>query len=303
MTSSAMATRMPGKLWRRRFLCGLCIIVMAASLASGCHDALRQLAEASRLAADLRVQFNKASDASIRAVMADTDESSIAFAREAEQASQAVMRDAAALAPLFRDLSYAKEGRLLEEFGRHFAEYQALDRNILELAVENTNLKVQKLSFGPAREAADTFRASLFALARAASPTSRCRVESLVASAVLAVRELQVLHAPHIAESDDAAMTKMEQEMSSRLASIDEMLSTLSTLVESQSHEKLTSAREALDRFKHVHAQIITLSRRNSNVQSLRLALGPGRTLTAACDASIASLQEALAKEGVNATR
>lgn len=299
MTLSLLASTGP----RQQPRSGVGILLVALGVASSCHDADRQHGEAKRLAADLRLQFNNASDASIRAVMADTDEASIAFAREAEQAKQATRNDATALAPLLRELDYTKEVRLLEEFGQHFAEYQTVDRKILELAVENTNLKAQKLSFGPARQAADTFRAALEALASTASPANRCRIESLVARAVLAMRELQVLHAPHIAESDDAIMDRMEKEMSARLASIDEVLGALSGLIERQSGASLTPAIEALHRFKSVHTQIIILSRRNSNVRSLALALGQGRTLTTACDASISALQQALTRERVNPTR
>ncbi len=46
----------------------------------------------------------------------------------------------------------------MDEFNGQSAQYGSLDRNILALAVENTNLKAQRLSFGPAREAADAFR-------------------------------------------------------------------------------------------------------------------------------------------------
>ena len=41
----------------------------------------------------------------------------------------------------------------------------------------------------------------------------RCKVEAVAASAVTTVREIQVLQAPHIADADDAAMTRIEQEM------------------------------------------------------------------------------------------
>ena len=61
-------------------------------------------------------------------------------------------------------LGYSAEARLLEEFGSRFAEYRALDETILGLAVENTNLKAQRLSFGPAQEAADAFRDALMAI-------------------------------------------------------------------------------------------------------------------------------------------
>jgi hypothetical protein len=36
---------------------------------------------------------------------------------------------------------------LFEEFTQRFAEFRGLDRNIIDLAVENTNLKAQQLSF------------------------------------------------------------------------------------------------------------------------------------------------------------
>src|SRR5215210_5986376 len=90
------------------------------STTSGCSrdSALHELGEAQRLSADLLVQFTKGSDAANRAVMAETDDASAAFAREAEQAAEGVQRYAAALKPLLLDLGYAEEGRLLEDFAR-----------------------------------------------------------------------------------------------------------------------------------------------------------------------------------------
>src|SRR3981189_1868778 len=93
----------------------LAIVVIAASVAIGCdvNAALERLTEARRLAADVLVQFTKAADAANRAVMADTDEKSVAFAREAEQTTEAVQRDVDALASMLQGLSYSDEGRLL----------------------------------------------------------------------------------------------------------------------------------------------------------------------------------------------
>jgi len=159
-------------------------LMLALAGCRGVPDvALTDLTEARRLMADLRIQFTKAADASNRAVMADTDEQSIAFAHEAEQATAAVGNDAAALAPRLHDLGYPPEVRLLEEFNKHFANYRTLDHDVLQLAVENTNLKAQRLSFGPVREAADAFRDALEPLG--AKAKDHCRVESLAAKAVL----------------------------------------------------------------------------------------------------------------------
>jgi hypothetical protein len=275
--------------------------------AAGCtsvpETALERLSEARRLAADLLVQLTKAADASNRAVMADTDEASIAFAREAEQSAQAVQRDSDALRPILLGLGYTDEARMLEEFGSRFGEYRALDHSILELAVENTNLKAQRISFGSAQAAADAFRDSLEAVAPSEPVKDGWRVKALAATAVASVREIQALQAPHIAESDEPAMARMEKRMAASEAAGRRALQALAGLVEPASRPQLTAATAALDRFIGLNAQIVALSRRNTNVRSLALSLGKKRTLTAACEDSLGALQASLAKRGFAGTR
>lgn len=234
--------------------------------------------------------------------MADTDEASSAYARDAEQAGKVVESDIAALAPLLRDLGYPKEVRLFAEFRDQYAEYQKLAREILSLAVENANLKAQRLSFGPESEAADAFRDALGSIPEGAVK-DRCRIESLVAQATLAVREIQVLQAPHIAEPDDAAMTRIEQRMSALAARAAQVLDEIAELTGPKPPPGLERARAALDRFEQISSQILTLSRRNTNVRSLQLALRAKPALTAACDDRLRLLQEALDEEGSKATR
>lgn len=275
--------------------------------ASGCisapETALQRLVESRRLAADLLVQFTKAADASNRAVMADTDEASVAFAREAEQATQTVEKDAATLTSILSGLGYSNEAQLLQEFNNRFAEYLVLDRNILGLAVENTNLKAQRLSFGPAQEAADAFRDPLATIAPLDPAKDTWRMKALVATAIAAVREIQVLQAPHIAEADETAMTRMEKQMATEEASARSALATLGAMAQPAARPQLAAATAALDRFMALNTQIIQLSRRNTNVRSLALTLGQKRTLTAACEDRLQALQDALAKREFKATR
>ena len=82
------------------------IVAILMATVTGCagEAALQRLQEARRLTAELLVQFTKAADATNRVVMADTDEASGAFAREAEQATQAVQRNSEVLKPLLVDL-------------------------------------------------------------------------------------------------------------------------------------------------------------------------------------------------------
>jgi hypothetical protein len=294
-------------MWRLAKIASSGSLAIALMTTTGCtsspETALERLVESRRLAANLLIQFTKAADASNRAVMADTDEASVTFAREAEQATQAVDKDASALAPMLSGLGYSNETGLLEEFKSRFAEYRALDRNILELAVENTNLKAQRMSFGPAQEAADAFRDSLAAITPADPAKDTWRMKALAATAIAAVREIQALQAPHIAEADEAAMTGLEKRMATEEAAARNALATLGTMTEPVSRPKLAAATAALDRFKDLNAQIIALSRRNTNVRSLALALGQKRTLTAACEDRLHVLQDALAKREFTATR
>jgi len=284
---------------------GICCASAAFVAASACNAqmVLTQQVEARRVASDLQVQFTMTADAANRAVMSDTDDAATSAAREAEQATQAVLRDVGQLESILKSMGYSEELRFLDAFKGRFAEYQKLDAEILPLAIENTNVKAQRLSFGPAREAANAFRASLEATAKMARPADASRVDALAARAITSVLEIQVLQAPHIAESEDAAMTRMEQQMAVSEAAARQSLQQMKSLLPSDAAPQLTAATAALDRFKTINDDIIKLSRRNSNVWSLALTLGRKRVLTAQCDDQLRGLQEALAKHTNPATR
>jgi hypothetical protein len=66
---------------------------------------------------------------------------------------------------------------------------------------------------------------------------------------------------------------------------------------------QLDAASAALDRVLSIHKEIITLSRRNSDVRSLALSLGEKRKVTAECEAHLQALEDALAKHEFTATR
>jgi hypothetical protein len=284
-----------------------CLVALVALIALSCRGdpttVLTRLEESRHVAAKLRVQFTQAVEASNRAVMADTDETSTAAARDAEQATKAVENSATALASLLAGLSYAHETQLLEELGVRVARYKKLQSRILALAVENTNLKARALSFGAGSQAADGFRDSLDSFTASLPVKDRCRVDTLVAQAVRDVREIQVLHAPHIAERDDAGMARMEQQMADLDIKARSALASLLELSPPSASPALADALAKLDQLKAVTAQVVALSRRNTNVLSLELSLRDKPALAAACDDQIRVLQEALAGEGPKTTR
>jgi hypothetical protein len=279
---------------------------MATTLTAACINTpalLTQLVEARRLASDLHVEFTRASDAANRAVMADTDEASAAAADEARQARQAVERDLKGLQPMLESLGYREDMKYLEGFRTRFDEYRRLDDEILPLAVENTNLKAQRLSFGPAREAAGAFRTSVEAAVRSSAVKDSCCADALATKAVAALLEIQVLQAPHIAESDDQVMTRLEQQMAASEAVARKALEQLKVILPPSAAPQLASAVAALDRFKAINDELIVLSRRNTNVRSLALSLGRKRVVVAECEDQLRALKQALAKHGFTATR
>jgi hypothetical protein len=261
------------------------------------------LVEARRLAADLHVQFTKAADAANRAVMADEDDDAAVAVREAREATRVVERDLLELRPLIASLGYAAERRHLDAFTERFGEHRKLDEEILPLAEENSNLKAQRLSFGAAHEAADAFRASVDAAARASTSAGSCCADALAAKAGAALLEIQVLQAPHIAEADDAAMTRLEQRMAALETTARKALDGLKGQAGANAGPQVAAAAAALERFMGVHREIITLSRRNSDVRSLALSLGRKRMVTAVADDQLRALESALAKHELSGRR
>ena len=261
------------------------IVICAALAAVGCRAeaVLTQQVEARRLASDLQVQFSKAAEASNRAVMSDVDQDSTDAVREVEQATQVVLRDVGQLRTVLMSMGYSEEIDLLDGFAKRFDDYRKIDAEILPLAVENTNAKAQRLSFGPAAEAVNELRTALAAVVTSATPDRAGRVELLAARAMSSVLEIQVLQAPHIAEANDEVMAKMEQRMKTSEGEARKVLEELNAAAPaSRTHVK--SATAALDRFTTINGEVITLSRRNSDVRSLALSLGQKRMITAQCD-------------------
>ena len=288
---------------RRVWFAWVPLALAAAGCDRGIDVALTRQIEAQKLAADMRVQLHRSAEAVQRSIMADTDEASAEYAREAVEAAGALASDQRSLAPLLAEIGSNEEQRLGGEFGAAFAKIEELDGKLLPLAVENTNGKAQRLAFGPAREAADALRDHLDAAVRSAPPQKAMRAEVLALRVQLGVREIQALQAPHIAEAQDAAMTELEQRMADAESAARARLGELASLLGAAGGTELGPAREQLERFAQTQRELIALSRENSDVRSLAVALGDRRTLTATADAAVDALSGELAKHGLQATR
>ena len=114
------------------------------------------------------------------------------------------------------------------------------------------------------------------------------------------ILEMLATQAPHIAEPTDEAMTHMEAGMA---AASERVNAALADLRRSGRQAESVKAQEALNRFLSINAEIVRLSRRNSNVRSLALALGKKQTLAAECDAQLQAIEASLVRHEFRATR
>jgi len=227
------------------------------------------------------------------AVMADTDEASQAFAKQSIQASQNVEKARRELEPLLE--GNRQEAQLFREYSQCWEKLQEIDREVLSLAVQNTNLKALRLSFIPAAEAVKSMEEDLNHLMDVVSSSpAAVPITRLAAKAIIGAFNIYTLQAPHIAESSVPRMDEMDAVMKSLDAQVTDALHSLQALVDGLGQPFLEAAWVSYKDFQKINAEIVELSRQNSNVRSYALSLGQKRKTTAQCQDLLAVLQESV---------
>ncbi len=294
-------SRRGGRLPAATAAAALGLSLLGTACGEDAEPALTLQVEARRIAADAHVRFTKAVEASNRAVMAGNDEAAAGAAKEAGAATLALRQQISALHGMLENLDYPNERRILKQFEEVLADYMKADETILTLAVENTNVKAKRIAFGPAREAANTFRDSLKTV-RGGATKEQWHVRALAEGAIASVLDIQVAHARHIAEADEPVMSALEAQIAAALTAARESLAELKTLTP-RAAQPLADAAAALESFSTHSAEIVRLSRLNTNIRSLALALGRKRTLAAKCDELLTHLVESIVRHGVKDIR
>ncbi len=248
---------------------------------------------------------HQSAEAEKSSVMAQTDEESESFAEESRAATLAVENHRLELVRLIEGTANGtEEADLLDEFNHAWNRYQELNKEILTLAVENTNLKALRLSFGPAHDAIERFERSLDALEKySQSSVAAAEIEEEASDALIAALKIQLLQHRHIVEPRDEVMDAIEVEMKALDEQVRERLSNLTPLATADGQPFVRQAGNAFDDFSKVHRQILDLSRRNSNVQSFAVSLGTKRLATARCAEILESLQKSIRAAEVTPTR
>ncbi len=270
------------------------------------QDFVGNISRKLELLSAMRANLMKSEEAEKSAVMADTDEASRDFADESRRAGDALDRDLRDLESLLHKDHTEKEMELFHEVESCWAGLRKVDGEILGFAVQNTNLKAAALAFGKGQEAVRRFDKALNRLIHSKSSLSNDKCSDVVvlaSDALEAGLRMQNLLAPHIVEARDERMDQIEMEMRQAEGIVDDSMLRLADAVAEDDRVSLQDAKAAYDEFRTVTAEVIKLSRLNTNIKSFELSLGRKRKIAARCDEILIGLQEAVRKREFKATR
>jgi hypothetical protein len=259
----------------------------ACLLLVGCgrEPALLRQTHKSALAEAMRAALLASAGAEKSAVMATTDEESQAFAEESRRHTSELVRLRDELHGSVAADARPAEMEALAVFDRALGTLRNVDQRLLALAVANSNLKAARLAAGEGAVVLDRLVDALLASSGDADALRR-----RAAAAVAALR-IQVLLAPHIASADDAEMSRLEARMRVLGEAVPPALADAGpdTAAAWADYERLT-------------AEVIRLSRQNTNVVSIDVSLNEKRRVTQDCLDALDRLLDAV-RAGPDATR
>ena len=256
------------------------------------------------LLSTMRIHLLEAIEAEKNAVLAITDEASEAFAVQARQAADGVESSRKEIESIIHQEKLPRETEMLNEFNSCWSQYRNLDQTILDLAIQNTNLKAQKISTTQCAQELERFEASLNRLIHRNTNDSQCNKAVMISyEALTASLNIFALHKPHIEESDDQEMDKIEQNIKSYDESARKALGSLRSIANLSGNEDLKNAEIAYERFMNLTDEVLKLSRMNTNIKSAELSLGKIRLISSQCQEILATLQESVQAQQSKATR
>ena len=256
------------------------------------------------LLSTMRIHLLEAIEAEKNAVLATTDEASEAFAAQARQAADSVENSRKEIESIIQQEQLPQETEMINEFNSCWSQYRKLDETILDLAIQNTNLKAQKISATQCAQELEHFEVSLNRLIYRNMKDSQCNKAVMPSyEALTASLNIFALHKPHIEEADDQEMDKIEQRMKSYDESARKALGSLRSIADLRDNEDLKNAETAYERFMNLTGEVPKLSRLNTNIKSADLSLGKIRLISSQCQEILSTLKETVQVQEFKATR
>lgn len=269
------------------------------------NDTLLNQMEKNEIISQLRVHLMKSVEMEKNAVIAITDEESLEFSKKSRSESAAVDLYLKQLIALVDTGRMQDEKKLVNEFNTCWTELRKIDRVILELAVQNTNLKAASLSLDQGTGAIQRFEKALDDVMKSYSAgiTNEVRALRLLFNSATSGLKIFNMHSSHIAEASDDKMDLIEKQMKEEEQTVSESLDELDRITSQKARPDVLRAKKAFSEFMEVTAKVITLSRQNSNIKSFELSLGRKRKIVAQCDEILSAFQDMVRNRNFSATK
>jgi hypothetical protein len=254
------------------------------------------------LVEQMRLALASASEAEKSAVMAITDQDSRTFADQARMTTAAAEQERKEMEELLQAGGTKTEQELLAQFSKVFVEFQRIDKDLLDLAIQNTNLKAFSLAFGPAADVLNEMDAALSRIAAQSEQYASADAKHamrLACDARIQVLRILALLPPHIAEETDQKMDELEVLMARDDQEVHKDLDGLAGLLKPSGSSDLETASSCYTRFSELRTQIIKLSRENTNVRSLTISLNQKRKVMLMCQDDLGALEQAIREEPI----
>jgi hypothetical protein len=252
----------------------------------------------------MRIHLLEATEAEKNAVMAITDETSESFAAQARGAADAVEIGRKQVESIVHQDNLPRELAMMDEFNACWSRYKDLNDTVLNLATQNTNLKAQKISTTQCAQEMQRFDEGLQRIISRNTHGNQCNyVATLSYAALTASLKIFTLHKPHIEEASDQEMDKIEQNIKVYDESVRKALTDLRGIAALREDEDLKNAETAYQAFMNLTAEVLRLSRLNTNIKSAELSLGRKRMVSSQCQEILTTFGDAVQTESYTATR
>lgn len=276
----------------------IALVALGVALAAACgrQPALLRQIDKLGLVNTIQRRLLESVDAEKSAVLALTDEESRQFAEQSKRSDEEIDQLQKRLAAMVDEDGRPDEREKLAAFAAKWTALEDVDKRLLELAVANTNLKAARLAARDGSAALDRFVTAVDVMMAASSDVAGVRA---LAGATAAVARIQSLLFVHIPESSDAEMTSVEGRIRALGETVDAALRGAATTAASPA---ANDAAAAWADYQRITAEVIRLSRLNTNVISFDVSTHEKRAATRACLDALTELRDAI-QGGPNPTR
>jgi len=254
-------------------------------------DVLGNRVKKSEILSRMKINMLKSAELEKAAVMAITDKESEDFAKQSLKAADDTERELHELDSL---TGSGDETKLLGEFHNCWKDFREIDKELLDFAMQNTNLKASALSYTKGTEFIRRFEQLIMNLAENSDDV---RIIKPVYQAMTALLKIHDLEYPHINESDDKQMNEIEAVMKDQENQVRISMKSLSDSITDERRASLDEALAVFAEFMKVNAEVIRPSRLNTNIRSAELSMGRKRKTVARCEEILTSMQEAVRNE------